>query len=795
MVRRKFPKAQEELVRKSFEEDPTVKEITSRFGGKITDVWQELPDEVADSPAEFQQQAFPAAESAPPPFEPAPPPASSPGELAGPSDADYAMFEAIGVGRELVDLAGIRRIRDHQAKDLGIYLPRDAAGSLDGWAIPYYIYVDGERKRVSWVLRRDQGKPKYLCSIDKRHAYIPPTVSAADLEDASRPILFVESEKAALALAALFSRLTTDVSRLPVPIAVRGCTGWHTTITEIMPDGTKEKKPGGVLAEIMRYVSKGRACAILFDANWRTNSQVRREQKNFAKHLRSIGAKAFVCYLPAGDWNGPDDFLAKCGSEELFKVLQGKRENTTPGDMPLQAQFTACVNADRIVADHGDRLRFCFELNSWLWWDGMRWKPDAQQRARQLTEQTLRNLLLQKSVKGTADEIVGAAKLLQTAGVSNALFETEKKLLINIEQLDSDPWLITFENGTVDLRSGELDEHDQADYISKLVHFRFNPKASCPKWLAFLRHAVGEEGVRYLQKAFGYALTADTSEKKFWVLHGEPDTGKTTCLTILAILLREFHSLLMVDTLLDKKGGDSAAQEDLASLRGCRFASTSELDRNRRLSIAQLKRICQGMGQISVSPKYQKKFSFAETHHLFIDSNYLPMIPVEETAIWNRLVVVRFQNSLPESEQNRTLKQEIVVEEAEGVLAWLVAGELRRQNEGLEDVPESFASAKTNWQSEMDTIGSFIDEYCVIGRNEKTPRVALYKLYAETIGHGAVVAREFTRQLELRDIKRSDDRRLYLGVAVKTGCENSADISAHIPDDNSEPVEPENLFD
>jgi P4 family phage/plasmid primase-like protien len=788
MVRRKLPKAQEELVRKSFDDDPKVREIKARLGGKITDVWQEIPEQIADPPElDSPQQAFP--------DEPPLPPPAPPGELAGPSDADYQMFEAIGVNRESVELAGIRRIEDHQAKDLGIHLPRDAAGSLDGWAIPYYIYADGERKRVGWVLRRDAGKPKYLCSIDKRHAYVPPSYSQADLEDVSRPIVFVESEKAALALAALFSRLTDNVSRLPIPIAVRGCTGWHTTITEVAPDGSREKKPGGVLAEIDRYVLPGRAVAILFDANWRTNSQVRREQKNFAKYLRSLAAKAFVCYLPAGDWNGPDDFLAKCGSEELFKVLQGKRENAPPGDMPLQAQFTACVNADRIVTDHGDRLRFCFELNSWLWWDGMRWKPDAQQRARQLTEQTLRNLLLQKSLKGTADEIVGAAKLLQTAGVSNALFETEKKLLINIEQLDSDPWLVTFANGTVDLRSGELGEPDQADYISKLIHFPFNPDASCPKWLSFLRHAVGDEGVRYLQKAFGYALTADTSEKKFWVLHGESNTGKTTCLTILAILLREFHSLLMVDTLLDKKGGDSAAQEDLASLRGCRFASTSELDRNRRLSIAQLKRICQGMGQISVSPKYQKKFSFPETHHLFIDSNYLPMIPVEETAIWNRLVVVRFQNSLPEAEQNRTLKQEIVAEEAEGILAWLVAGELRRQKEGLDHVPESFANAKSAWQSEMDSIGSFIEEYCVLGRNEKAPRLALYKLYVETVGHGAVIAREFTRQLELRDITRSNDRRLYVGIALKTGADNSAHVSAHIPDDDSEPVEPDNLFD
>ena len=338
MVRRKYPKAQEELVRKSFEQDPIIKRFPA---AKITEVWQEIPDEVQDPPAEFQQQAFPVADSPKRPFEQPPPPTSPPGELAPPSDADYQMFEAIGVNRELVDLAGIHRIEDHQARDLGIYLPREASsGSLDGWAVPYYIYVDGERKRVGWVGRRDQGKPKYLCSKDKRHCYIPPTVTEADLADTSQPIIFVESEKSALMLAALFERFRDRISRRAIPMAVRGCTGWHMKVTEIQPDGTKQKKSGGVLDEITRYVTPGRVCLVLFDANWRKNSDVSREQAAFKRYLRSrsVKANAKVCYLPAGDWNGPDDYLAKCGDEAMFKILDGKREDTTPEDVHRSAQ-------------------------------------------------------------------------------------------------------------------------------------------------------------------------------------------------------------------------------------------------------------------------------------------------------------------------------------------------------------------------------------------------------------------------------------------------------------------------
>ena len=402
------------------------------------------------------------------------------------------------------------------------------------------------------------------------------------------------------------------------------------------------------------------------------------------------------------------------------------------------------------------------------------------------------------AANGTAEDIARAAKLLASSAVSNALREAEKKLLVNIEQLDSDPMLITFANGTLDLRTGELSEHDPEDYITKMIHHNYNPDAECPKlWIRLLHHAVGDEGVRYLQKAFGYLLTGDTCEKKFFLLYGERDTGKTTALDVLAILLKEFHSQLMVDTLMEKRGNDSAMHEDLATLRGCRFATTSELDRGRRLSIATLKRICQGMGSISVSAKWQKKMTFPETHTLFIDSNHLPLIPADEAAVWSRLVIVAFGNPVPPSEQDRTLKDKIVAEEAEGILAWLVAGELLRQEKGLEDSPTTFAAAKTKWQREMDSLGQFIEEYCIVHPDEKAPRTALYKLYAEAVGHSAIPAQEFTKQLELRGITRSNDRRYYYGIAVKdttqSPAQNSTTSSEPVSDDD--PNEPPGFFD
>ena len=36
-------------------------------------------------------------------------------------------------------------------------------------------------------------------------------------------------------------------------------------------------------------------------------------------------------------------------------------------------------------------------------------------------------------------------------------------------EFDRDPWLLNVQNGTIDLRTGSLQEHRRSDYITKLA--------------------------------------------------------------------------------------------------------------------------------------------------------------------------------------------------------------------------------------------------------------------------------------------------------------------------------------
>src|SRR5262249_45136643 len=99
-------------------------------------------------------------------------------------------------------------------------------------------------------------------------------------------------------------------------------------------------------------------------------------------------------------------------------------------------------------------------------------------------------------------------------GIRNMITMAKSDLAVGPEALDTDPWLFNVENGTLDLRTGEIREHRREDFITKLAPLTFDPEADCPLWQKFL-HTVFDgnaELIAYLQRLVGYCLTGVTRE-------------------------------------------------------------------------------------------------------------------------------------------------------------------------------------------------------------------------------------------------------------------------------------------
>jgi putative DNA primase/helicase len=108
------------------------------------------------------------------------------------------------------------------------------------------------------------------------------------------------------------------------------------------------------------------------------------------------------------------------------------------------------------------------------------------------------------------------------------------------KEFDSDNDLFNCQNGTLNLKTLEFKNHDPNDILTKISNVHYEPSAKSPLFDAFINEVMqgDAEKVEYLQKALGYAFTADTHYETCFILYGATTrNGKSTLMsTIMHVL-------------------------------------------------------------------------------------------------------------------------------------------------------------------------------------------------------------------------------------------------------------------
>lgn len=217
------------------------------------------------------------------------------------------------------------------------------------------------------------------------------------------------------------------------------------------------------------------------------------------------------------------------------------------------------------------------------------------------------------------------------------------------------------------------------------------------------------------------------------------------------------------------------AKDDIADLRGARFAMSSEAGEGQKLDEAGLKGITQGAGVIKTARKYESHIQFAESHKLFVDSNFKPIVKSTDNSIWNRILLIPFERVVPDEEIDRELLVKLLAE-GPGILAWAVRGATRWYESGKQlPRPAEVRSAVGEYREEMDTVGAFLTERCVIEEGRSIATSALYKIYggwAQSRGERKPMSHmAFSLRLKNRSgitFKHTNAGNIALGVDLRT---------------------------
>jgi putative DNA primase/helicase len=352
------------------------------------------------------------------------------------------------------------------------------------------------------------------------------------------------------------------------------------------------------------------------------------------------------------------------------------------------------------------------------------------------------------------------------------LAQTELEVATTMNAFDTDPWLLTVANGTLDLRAGMLRPHRRDDFITKVSPIADDPGARCPIWDAFLQRVLAgdEEMIQFLQRAAGYSLTGLTTERLLFILCGPGRNGKTTFLEVLLAILGDYAVRTPTQTLLVKR--DGSIPNDIAALRGRRLVTASEGDEGGRLAEGTLKELT---GGDTIAARFMRAewFTFRPVCKLWFATNHTPIIRGTDHGIWDRIRLIPFPVRIPEAEQDTEFGAKLLTE-ASGILAWAVRGCLAWQRKGLGH-PEPVRQATAGYRAEMDVLGHFLADCCIVNEGALVSAEALFAAYtrwAATSGEPRLTKTMLGRQLKERGFtsgrRGTPQVRTWFGIGLRS---------------------------
>lgn len=472
------------------------------------------------------------------------------------------------------------------------------------------------------------------------------------------------------------------------------------------------------------------------------------QQKNLGSQQKNMGSIKILSVLelnlpPKGDIS--DWLEAGHTKEELLTIVENAPEYVSQNARNevdiLQFNFSDVGNAERLVSIYGNEIRYSPSRGKWLIWSGRHWRIDNDGKAERLAQQVIKKLQMAGEEIPADDEEKENYKKQIKSFVLKSESDSRIKAMLNqakvlpgipigVDDTDKDIFLLNLKNGTLDLRTGKIKQHDKKDYITKLVNIDYNPNASCPNWLNFLNKIFqGDEGlINYVQKSVGYSLTGSITEQCFYMLYGNGANGKSTFLKAIEEITGDYADSLKGSSLMIKRN-DDGARGDLAKLQGKRFVVTSELNEGQTFDESLLKALTGG-DTVPVRFLYGEEFPLKPQFKLWIGTNEKPKVKGTNLGIWRRVRLIPFLYTFKDEEKNENFYEEYIKPELSGILKWAIEGCLKWQKEGTE-IPDKVKEAINDYRDEMDTIEHFLDDCCLIGDQYTVNVGDLYDRYCE----------------------------------------------------------------
>lgn len=272
-------------------------------------------------------------------------------------------------------------------------------------------------------------------------------------------------------------------------------------------------------------------------------------------------------------------------------------------------------------------------------------------------------------------------------------------------------------NGVIDLNSGNIQKHDPNKHFTYYLDFNYKADADITKCEAFMHFAMSSlnydtnscKTVRLLEM-LGYIISSVSGAEKCFILVGASNSGKSVMLNLVEKVVGDTNTT----NIPINKLGD---RFNLGELRYSRVNINREISGSSIKNTDIFKSICSSE-KMTGEQKFVAPFSFKCRCKLLFAGNCLPEIKKIDSsnneAIFNRLCILYFPNSISDADKDLTLEARMLAEKDvifSAAINYLMP--LRKNNYIFTEDPES-AKYFENYKESNQALKSFIEDCCTI---------------------------------------------------------------------------------
>jgi len=286
---------------------------------------------------------------------------------------------------------------------------------------------------------------------------------------------------------------------------------------------------------------------------------------------------------------------------------------------------------------------------------------------------------------------------------------------------NKDTVLINLQNGTFEIspQGTKLRPFDRSDFITYQLPFEYNPQAKAPLFEAYLNRVLPDlERQRVLAEYLGFVFIRHGSktlkEEKALILYGTGANGKSVFFEIVTAMFgRDNVSNYSLQSLTEEKGFYRAK----ISNKLINYAS----EISGKLEASLFKNMVSGE-PVEACLKYGQPFTMTDYAKFIFNCNELPKDVEHTNAYFRRFLIIPFDVTIPEHEQDKNLHAKIIEKELSGVFNWVLQGLNRLLEQKKFSNCEAAKQAVEQYKIESNSVQMFLNE------NEYKSSLTNYKL-------------------------------------------------------------------